>query len=236
VIRVRYKDLSPGLHGQAESGTRGTVVYLSPGLTEGQRSAALRRLRQEASRGCGPALPGADLRVALAADRFRTSVRSTAAVVRLHPAGSLVPAALAALLMALFVLASVSAGVVQLPQPSLPGELFSIGSDPTVVGAPALAHPAKHGDPASGSRASNSGVSSGNVGSGQESAPLVTSSTKVPRPHSRGRHRSIDRQDCVPAIGRVHDPAGPGEDAVPAGGTAAAGRGPGSGQSCGPGS
>lgn len=106
MIRVRYKELSPGLHGKTERSGRGITVYLLPGLTVGQRKAALRRLRQEASRGFGPELRRPDLAVALAADRFRVSVRNTAAVVRLHPAGSLLPTAFAAALMALFVLAS----------------------------------------------------------------------------------------------------------------------------------
>lgn len=106
MIHVRYKELSPGLHGKAERSGRGTTVYLLPGLTGGQRKAALRRLRQEASRGLCPELRRPDLAVALAADRFRVGVRNTAAVVRLHPAGSLLPTALAAALMALFVLAS----------------------------------------------------------------------------------------------------------------------------------
>jgi hypothetical protein len=192
----------------------------------------------EASRGCGPALPGTGLRMALAADRFRTGMHNTAAVVRLHPAGSLVPAALAGLLMALFVLASVSTGVVQLPQQSLPGELFSIGSDPTAVGTPALAHPARHGAPASGSHAANGGVSAGHPGSGQGTAAqsLVASSTKVPKPHGRlrNRGRSAQRRDCGPAIVRAHGTAGPGgQDAVLAGGTAGTG---GTALPCGPGS
>jgi hypothetical protein len=210
VIRVRYKNLSPGLHGLAESSADGTVVYLLPGLTGGQRSAALRRLRQEASRGCGPDLRGPDLRVALAADRFRTGVLNTAAVVRLHPVGSLVPAALAALLMALFVLASVSPGVVQLPQPGLPGELFSIGGDPTAVGSPVLAQPSTHGVPASGSHGAAGGVRSGNPGSsrGSASSSLVESSTKVSAPHTRSRHRGKNT--------RQRDARrGPGARAVP---------------------
>jgi hypothetical protein len=106
MIHVRYKELSPGLHGKAELSRRGTTVYLLPGLTGRQRKAALRRLRQEASRGFGPELPRPDLAVALAADRFRVGVRNTAAVVRQHPAGSLLPTAFLAALMTLFVLTS----------------------------------------------------------------------------------------------------------------------------------
>jgi hypothetical protein len=105
VIRIRYKDLSCGLHGSAERSARRTTVYLVPGLTARQRKAALRRLRQEASRGCGPALPLSQLMVALGADKVRQSLGRTAAVVWLHPARSLLPAAVAGMLMTLFVLA-----------------------------------------------------------------------------------------------------------------------------------
>ena len=57
MIRIRYRDLAPGLHGKVERCARGVTVYLLPGLTGKQRKAVLRRLRQEASRGCGPGLP-----------------------------------------------------------------------------------------------------------------------------------------------------------------------------------
>jgi hypothetical protein len=106
VIRIRYKDLSPGLHGKAEHRARGVTVYLVPGLTGTQRKAVLRRLRQEASRGCGPALPVPQLTVALGADWIRAKLKNMAAVVRLHPVGSLLPAAAAGALMTLFVVAS----------------------------------------------------------------------------------------------------------------------------------
>jgi hypothetical protein len=193
MIRVRYKELSPGLHGQAESGARGTVIYLRPGLTGGQRSAALRRLRQEASRGCGPALPGPDLTVALAADRCRAGLRNTVAVVRQHPAGSLVPTLLAALLMTLFVLASMSSGVVQLPQSSMPGELFSVrGGEPTVVGSPVLAQKSRPDDSSADAPWIGGGVWSGNLGGSQGIArwSLVASSTTVSKQPSRHLHQS----------------------------------------------
>jgi hypothetical protein len=108
VIRVRYKDLSSGLHARAEQRAGGVTVYLVPGLTGSQRKAALRRLRQEASRGCGPALPASQLTVALGWDRTRRTFGGAVAVVRLHPAASLLNATVAGALMTLFVLASVS--------------------------------------------------------------------------------------------------------------------------------
>jgi hypothetical protein len=133
VIHVRYKELSPGLHGKTERSGRGTTVYLLPGLTGRQRKAALRRLRQEASRGLGPELRRPDLAVALAADRFRAGVRNTAAVVRLHPAGSLLPAALAAALMTLFVLAPVGAKMMWISQSAPTGGLFPGRGAPAVT-------------------------------------------------------------------------------------------------------
>jgi hypothetical protein len=175
MIRVRYKNLSPGLHGKAERSARCTTVYLLPGLTGGQRRAALRRLRQEASRGFGPQLRGPDLAVALAADRFRVGVRNTAAVVRQHPAGSLLPTALAAALMALFVLASISARMVQLQQQSAPaGGLFpaAVGA-PTMAARPVLAH----AKPSAGQGSAASSVGGAGYGHGRHglSWPLASS-------------------------------------------------------------
>jgi hypothetical protein len=115
MTRIRYRDLPPGSHGKAERGARGVTVYLLPGLTGSQRKAALRRLRQEASRGCGPALPAPQLMVALGWDRVRTALRAVAAIVRLHPVVSLLHAGAAGVLMTLFVLASVSVPIAPVP-------------------------------------------------------------------------------------------------------------------------
>jgi hypothetical protein len=106
VIHIRYKTLSPGRHAEAEHGTRGVVVYLLPGLTGAQRSAALRRLRQEGSRGCGPRLPAGQLAAALAADWLRVGAGNTGAAVRRHPVGVLLPVLLAAGLLVVVVLVS----------------------------------------------------------------------------------------------------------------------------------
>src|ERR1700691_2355943 len=121
VIRVRRRDFVSGSHnvtgfqGIAERLPRGVTIYLLPGLTGRQRKAVIRRLRQEASRGCGPGLPLPGLLVALAADRVRVSVRLTAAAVRLHPAATLLPAGLVAIGMMMLVLTS--AGV--RPEPAI---------------------------------------------------------------------------------------------------------------------
>jgi hypothetical protein len=112
VICIRYKDFSAGthdvtgLHGRAERGPRGVTVYLIPGLTACQRRAVIRRLRQEAGRYVGPALPLPQLAVALGLDRVRSAARIAGAIVRLHPAVTLLPGALVAGLMAVFVIAS----------------------------------------------------------------------------------------------------------------------------------
>jgi hypothetical protein len=112
VIRIRYDDFSAGrhdgtgLHGRAERGERGVTVYLLPGLAAYQRRAVIRRLRQEASRGFGPSLPLPQLAVALGLDRVRTAAKVAGGIVRLHPAGTLVPGACVVVMMMLFVFAS----------------------------------------------------------------------------------------------------------------------------------
>jgi hypothetical protein len=112
VIRVRYQDSSSGSHhgtgwyGTAKRCPQGVTIYLVPGLTGRQRQAVIRRLRQEASRGCGPELPLPGLLVALGADRVRVAVKLTAAAVRLHPAAMLLPTGLVAAGMLLLVLTS----------------------------------------------------------------------------------------------------------------------------------
>lgn len=117
VIRIRYENFSAGthdvtvtgLHGRAEPGERGVTLYLLPGLSDEQRRAVFRRLRQEASRGFAPPLPLPQLAVAIGVDRLRSAARIIRALVRLHPVVTLVPAAFVAAAMALFVIAS-SAG------------------------------------------------------------------------------------------------------------------------------
>ena len=81
VIRIRYRDFwsgsdnLPGLHGIAVRRGSRVTVYLQPGLTGRERTAVFRRLRQEASRGCGPELPLPRLVMAVAADRLRMTLR-----------------------------------------------------------------------------------------------------------------------------------------------------------------
>lgn len=112
MIRIRYEDFAAGTHevrglyGKAEGGTRAVTLSLLPGLTAGQRRAAIRRLRQEGSRGFGPPLPLPQLAIALSLDRLRTAARTARAIVRLHPVVTLVPGALVIAVTALFVIAS----------------------------------------------------------------------------------------------------------------------------------
>jgi hypothetical protein len=112
VIRIRYKDFSAGTHdmagmyGMAERRPRGVTVYLLPGLAAGQRRAVIRRLRQEASRGFGPPLPQPQLAIALGLDRLRTTAGTVKAVVRLHPAVTLLPGAFVVASVTLFVIAA----------------------------------------------------------------------------------------------------------------------------------
>lgn len=95
-----------GMYGVAKCGPRGVTVYLLPGLVAGQRRAVIRRLRQEASRGFGPPLPQPQLAIALGLDRVRTTARTVKAVVRLHPAVTLVPGAFVVAIATLFVIAA----------------------------------------------------------------------------------------------------------------------------------
>ena len=115
MIRICYEDFSAGthdgngLHGRTERGARGVKIYLRPGLSTAERRVALRRLRQEASRGLGPPLPLPLLVLALGLDRVCTAAKIARAIVRLHPAVSLLPSAFVVVLLALLVAASAGA-------------------------------------------------------------------------------------------------------------------------------
>jgi hypothetical protein len=118
VIRIRYQDLSAGMHGKAERSGDRTTVYLRPGLTAAQRSAVLRRLRQEARRDCGPSLPYAQLAIALTADRARSAAGQLFAILRLHPGAILAPALVLGVVAGLLMIAVVPAPVPRPPGPS----------------------------------------------------------------------------------------------------------------------
>lgn len=179
MIRIRYKDLAPGLHGKAERCGRRTTIFLVPGLTSAQRKAALRRLRQEARRRCGPQLPLSQLVIALAADRVRVTFRGTTAVIRLHPAGSILSTATVGSLMVLFVLASVSAQIIH--QPGTPGTggapmVGAGGGSPSPGPVPRVTGP-DPADPGGAGGSSGGGGSGGAGASGKLPRPLVVSSS-----------------------------------------------------------
>jgi hypothetical protein len=181
-----------GFQGIAERFPRGVTIYLLPGLTGGQRRAVIRRLRQEASRGCGPELPLPQLVIALLLDRVRGALGLAAAALRLHPGTTLLPAAFVAVVMTLFVLASGGVGPGQAARPALAaaqsraglrstagagdgaGRLVAIGGDPK--GAPA------DGAGAGGIRPSSIGAGGQGLGSGQ---PAPTAG-----PRTAGRPRA----------------------------------------------
>ena len=138
VIRIRYPDFSvgsrdlAGLHGSAEHDAHGVTVYLLPGLTGRQRKAVIRRLRQEASRGFGPALPLPGLLIALGLDRLRMAAGTAVSIVRLHPTLALLPGAAVAA-MTLFVLASAGGALGPATRAGLDGVLVHHGRPASVA-------------------------------------------------------------------------------------------------------
>ena len=132
MIKIRYRDpreLAPGLYAAAERHSRGTTVYLLPGLSAAQRRAALRRLRISARRGCGPRLPAPQLAVALLADRVRTAAGRAGAVFRSHPAASTVPVmVVSAGAIAFLALSAVSIRVIHPPQGSSPPSFAGVAA------------------------------------------------------------------------------------------------------------
>ena len=142
MIKIRYRDpreLAPGLYAAAERHSRGTTVYLLPGLSVAQRRAALRRLRISARRGCGPQLPAPQLAVALLVHRIRTAAGRAGAVFRSHPAASTVPVmVVSAGAIAFLALSAVSIRVIQPPRGA---------SLPSFAGVAAAGLPANAGAP-----------------------------------------------------------------------------------------
>jgi hypothetical protein len=197
VIRVRRRDFVSGSHnvtgfqGIAERLPRGVTISLLPGLTSRQRRAVIRRLRQEASRGCGPELPVAQLLIALFLDRIRGALRLAAGAVRLHPGTTLLPAVFVAAVMTLFVLAS--AGVVSVPavRPALAAAQSGPGLGSTVrvgdgagglvsIGG-AARDPSSGGLAAGGIRPSSIGAGGQGLGSGQPAPATGPRSSARPR-------------------------------------------------------
>src|ERR1700761_2059389 len=148
VIKIVYRDLSPGLHASAQVSGRHTIISLLPGLTLHQRRAALRRIRHSGRMGHGPRVPAMGLALAVGRDRIKATARTGAAVVRLHPAGSTLPVVLLSAAAVVFVLmATVSIHVLPGPKsdqspviggvtpgPASSGPQSSQGAAPPVAG------------------------------------------------------------------------------------------------------
>jgi len=85
MITIRYADLPEGLHAQAATLGKRTVIYLRPGLTAEQQRRGLRRARQSARMGYGPRLPAPG--VALAVGRHATgrTLADLGSAARRHP-------------------------------------------------------------------------------------------------------------------------------------------------------
>jgi hypothetical protein len=206
VIRVRRRDFASGSHkvaglqGIAESVPRGVTIYLLPGLTGRQRRAVIRRLRQEASRGCGPRLPLAQLQFALLLDRVRGALGLAAGAVRLHPGTTMLPAVFIAAVMTLFVLVSAGVGPDPAGGPALAAAQSGTGLGSTVRAGSGGAIAA---GPVSGGPASAGGQRGGAPAGAMEAGDI--------RPSGTG-------------------PGGAGSGGIGTGGIAAGGRGLGSGQ------
>jgi hypothetical protein len=193
VIRVRRRDFVSGSHnvtglqGIAERFPRGVTIYLLPGLTGRQRRAVIRRLRQEASRGCGPELPLPQLVIALFLDRVRGAVGLAAGAVRLHPGVTLLPVAFVAAVMTLFVLASAGVGPGPLARPALAAAQSDTGlrsaagaGGPVAIGGGAAGPPAG-GTGTGGIGPSSIGAGGRGLGSGQPTPTTGPRSTGRPR-------------------------------------------------------
>lgn len=147
MIKIIYGDLTAGLNGDAVRRGSDVEVVLVRGLTHQQRKAVLRRLRQAARRGQKPPLPAGRLTFALAVDRLRAWAGNLAAIVRLHPAGSLLPSFGAAALIVLFLMTSMSARLrYDPPMPGPQAVVLQPKHDPAAIrssGEPAQAPPVR---------------------------------------------------------------------------------------------
>jgi hypothetical protein len=179
------------LYGTAKRCPRGVTIYLVPGLSGGQRKAVIRRLRQEASRGCGPELPLTGLLVALAADRVRVAVKLTAAAVRLHPAGTLLPVGLVAIGMMMLVLTS--AGV----SPELAAAAGRAGARPAGLAAGVGSN---EGDAAAGFDAADSISEGTKPGASDGTAPGGKGLVAGQRRLTTGRGRPRTARVCFGAM------------------------------------
>jgi hypothetical protein len=180
-----------GLYGRAERGARGVTVYLLPGLTTWQRKAVIRRLRQEASRGFGPPLPPRQLAIALGLDRLRSAARMAAAIIRLHPAATLVAGAFVVAVMSLFVIASADGLGTAFKAPSGLAEAAAAVGGGAVQGAagPGSAH-APLVTVGAGADGSGSGGTKPSSGPGRDSGQ-VTPAKRAPGSPAHRKHHAV---------------------------------------------
>jgi hypothetical protein len=220
VIRVRRRDFVSGSHnvagfqGIAERLPRGVTIYLLPGLTGRQRRAVIRRLRQEASRGCGPELPLPQLVIALLLDRLRGALGLAASALRLHPGTTLLPAAFVGVVLTLFVLASGGVGSVPAPRPALAAAQSTTGPAP----APAPRSPsgaasglvAAGGGSRGGSRAGSvGGTGAGGIRPSSVGAGGRGLGSGQPAPGTRSAGRPKAARVCfgaMPGVAATHSP------------------------------
>jgi hypothetical protein len=205
VIKIRYSDLSPGLHASARREGRHTVIYLVPGLSSVDRQNAIGRLRASARVGHGPKIPALLLGLALIADRVAVTVRTVATAARLHPAGLAIPIAVltvGAILYGLFVTVSFRIGP---PSGSNSIEL------PLPVATRAVNHRPGHmpvsgrrADPVSASRLTRSGA----PGSAGHSGGLGSTGRPGPNP-------TVSPAPSTSPVGSPSPPAYPSPSPTP---------------------
>jgi hypothetical protein len=214
MIKIRYRDaneLSPGLHAAAERHGRNTTVYLLPGLSPGQRRAALRRLKISARRGYEPRLPAPQLAVALAADRIRTTVGRAGAVFRSHPAGSTVPVmVVSAGAIAFLALSAVSIQVIH-RSPRGPGQAYSGAARPAASFS-AGPGPGQSAEPIAAGAADPGQPGSVNGPPGPSGPPGAGSAAGSPGGHAAGHnghgHGKRNGTGATGETGQGADPAG----------------------------
>jgi hypothetical protein len=143
MIIIRYDDLPEGLHADARSDGRRTVIYLRRGLTPEQRRLSLRRARQSARMGYGPKLSATGVALAVASDTTRGTLRNLTAAVRIHPVAAVLFTAALGMLLAAYPLLVTGPGRVPVrPQP---------GGSPAETTGRVTGHPgAGHRTPAAG--------------------------------------------------------------------------------------
>jgi hypothetical protein len=147
----------------------------------------IRRLRQEASRGFGPPLPLPHLAVALGLDRVRMATRIVRAVVRLHPAVTLVPSAFVVAMMTLFVIAAGDRpGLAPGPGRGLADAAVVSGSAAVVLGSSPSPRRVTRVTVADGGDSWAGGTG---LGSGQRA-----SATQAHRSRSKGKRQGRPRQ------------------------------------------